>query len=220
MLANNIVVELFIKGGPIMYPIAICIFIIVAVVGERVIWWLRFGRRRDSQRLEKLLAALEAGDFREASALSQGSDDPVVKMIYHGMNHVNSSLQGALQIAAGIELQRAGRFQSVLDTMITMGPLIGLLGTVTGIMKSFAVVGSDELAVQAVTGGIAEALIATAFGLGIAIVCLIPFNYFGGRISRLQFELETAATNVEVMVNAAKQKGFDTVEFRRPEITA
>lgn len=220
MLANNLVIDLFSKGGWIMYPIALCIFISVAVVGERIVWWVRFSRRRDPQRLEKLLAALEAGDFREALALSQGSDDPVVKMIYHGMNHVNSSLQGALQVAAGVELQRAGRFQAVLDTLVTMGPLIGLLGTVTGIMRSFAVVGSSELAVQEVTGGIAEALIATAFGLGIAIVCLVPYNYFGGRISRLQFELETAATNVEVMVNAARQKGFDTVEFRRPEVTA
>jgi biopolymer transport protein ExbB len=219
MLAN-ILVELFKDGGYIMYPIAVCIFVTVAVVGERVAWWIGLSRRRDPQRLEKLLGALEAGDFREASALSKGSEDPVIKMIYHGMNHVNSSLQGALQVAAGVELQKAGRFLSVMDTMVTMGPLIGLLGTVTGIMKAFAVVGSSELAVTAVTGGIAEALIATAFGLGIAIVCLVPYNYYTGRLQRLQFELETAATNVEVMVNAAKQRGYDTVEFRREPVGA
>jgi biopolymer transport protein ExbB len=217
MLAN-ILVELFRDGGYIMYPIAVCIIVTVAVVGERVVWWIGHGRRRDPARLEKLLGALEAGDFREASALSKGSEDPVIKMIYHGMNHVNSSLEGALQVAAGVELQKAGRFLSVMDTMVTMGPLIGLLGTVTGIMKSFAVVGGSELAVQAVTGGIAEALIATAFGLGIAIVCLVPYNYYTGRLQRLQFELETAATNVQVMVNAAKQRGFETIEFRREAV--
>jgi biopolymer transport protein ExbB len=61
-------------------------------------------------------------------------------------------------------------------------------------------VGSAELSVVAVTGGIGEALIATACGLGIAILSLIPFNYFTGRLTRLQFELEAAATNVEMMI--------------------
>jgi biopolymer transport protein ExbB len=62
--------------------------------------------------------------------------------------------------------------------------------------------GSEELAVQAVTGGIAEALIATACGLGIAIFALVPFNYFSSRVSNLEFELQTAATNLEVMLGA------------------
>jgi biopolymer transport protein ExbB len=123
-------------------------------------------------------------------------------MINRGLNHVHGSLQGALQLAAGIELERAGKFLTVMDTLVTLAPLLGLLGTVTGLMGAFLKIGSQELAVKAVTGGIGEALIATACGLGIAIFALIPFNYFNGRVVRLQFELETAATNVEVMVNS------------------
>ena len=65
--------------------------------------------------------------------------------------------------------------------------------------------------------GIGQALIATMCGLAIAIVALIPFNYFTRKLSQLQFELESAATNVEVMVQAAKQKGLDTIEFRRED---
>jgi len=72
-----------------------------------------------------------------------------------------------------------------------------------------------EGATKAITGGIGEALIATMCGLAIAIISLIPFNYFSRKLSQLQFELESAATNVEVMVQSAKQKGFDTMEFRR-----
>ena len=72
-----------------------------------------------------------------------------------------------------------------------------------------------EGATGAITGGIGEALIATMCGLAIAILALIPFNYFSRKLSQLQFELESAATNVEIMVQAAKQKGFDTMEFRR-----
>ena len=71
-------------------------------------------------------------------------------------------------------------------------------------MQAFLSVGSAELSVTAVTGGIGEALIATACGLGIAIFALIPFNMFTAKVTRLQFELETAATNVEVMVNEGK----------------
>ncbi len=198
-----------------MWPILVVSLVSICVVGERVIWWLRERAKRDPERLEKILAAIENGDFASASRLCQGSEDPVIKTIYHGMNHHNSSLQGALQVAAGIELQQAGRFLPVMDTLITLAPLLGLLGTVTGIMGSFSSIGSAELAVEKVTGGIGVALIATAFGLGIAIFNLIPFNYFTGKHQRLQFELETAATNIEVMVQAAKQRGFETQVFRR-----
>lgn len=208
MLAN-IVVEYFIKGGPIMWPILVTALVAVAVIGERIIWWTRESFRRDPDRLEKILAALESGDFKGAAQLAEGSGDPVIRMIWHGLNHVHSSMQGALQVAAGIELQRAGRFLTVMDTLVTLAPLLGLLGTVTGIFGSFTGIGSAELAVEKVTGGIGEALIATMCGLAIAIIALIPFNYFSGKLSRLQFELETAATNVEVMVNAAKAKNED-----------
>jgi biopolymer transport protein ExbB len=79
-------------------------------------------------------------------------------------------------------------------------------------MRAFLSIGSAELAVAKVTGGIGEALIATACGLGIAIFSLIPFNYFSGRVSRLQFELEAAATNVELMVHPSQSAAEATVK--------
>ncbi len=205
MLAN-IVIEFFVKGGPIMWPILICSIVAVAVVGERVFWWWRESLRRDPERMEKVLAALEASDFSSAAAAAKDSGDPVVRMVYHGLNHYHSSLEGALEVAAGVELQRAGRFLTVMDTLVTLAPLLGLLGTVTGLMRAFLDVGDAELAVTAVTGGIGEALIATACGLGIAILALVPFNYFTQKHAQLQFELETAATNVVVMVNASRKR--------------
>ncbi|MBM3879143.1 MAG: MotA/TolQ/ExbB proton channel family protein [Verrucomicrobia bacterium] len=215
MLAN-IVITYFKKGGPIMWPILIVFIVAVCVVGERTIWWLRESLRRNPVALEKTLAAIENGDFREASRLSKDTKDPVLRMIWHGLNHVHFSLQGALQVAAGVELQKAGRFLTVMDTLVTLAPLLGLLGTVVGIMGSFTSIGSAELAVEKVTGGIGEALIATACGLGIAILALVPYNYFSSKTTRLQYELETAATNIEVMVTAAKQRGgFDTMQIRR-----
>jgi len=86
---------------------------------------------------------------------------------------------------------------------------------VSGLFKTFLSIGGEELAVEKVTGGVGEALIATMCGLAIAILALIPFNYFTRKTAYLQFELESAATNVEVMVNAAKQRGFETQMFRQ-----
>jgi biopolymer transport protein ExbB len=177
----NIVVEFFLKGGPIMWPLLICAFVAVAVLGERTVWWLRESRRRNPEKLEQILAALENADVPAATKLAQGSEDPVIRMIYRGLSHVNTSLQGALQLAAGIELERAGKFLSVMDTLVTLAPLLGLLGTVTGLIQAFHSVGSAELSVVEVTGGIGTALIATASGLVIAIISLIPTTFSTAR---------------------------------------
>jgi biopolymer transport protein ExbB len=205
-MQDNVIIKYFIQGGVIMWPILVTAVIAVAVFLERVFWWSRESRRRDSRRLDQILGKIEEGDVEGASALARNSEDPVIRMIWHGLNHVHCSMQGAMQMAAGIEIERAGRFLAVLDTLITLAPLLGLLGTVTGIMDSFNFVGNEELAAQKVSGGIAEALIATACGLAIAMFCLIPFNYFQRRIERLRFELETQATNVEVMLEKLKAR--------------
>ncbi|MGA2555497.1 MAG: MotA/TolQ/ExbB proton channel family protein [Verrucomicrobiota bacterium] len=200
----NIIVEYFGKGGPVMWPILAAALVAVAVVGERSFWWWRESRRRDPRKLEQVLAALENSNLPAALQVAGTSADPVVRMIYRGLNHVHTSMEGALQLAAGIELERAGRFLTVMDTLVTLAPLLGLLGTVTGLMHAFLKVGNEELAVGAVTGGIGEALIATCCGLGIAIFSLVPFNFFTAKVTRLQFELETAASNVEVMIKSGK----------------
>jgi biopolymer transport protein ExbB len=200
MFSGNFLIDNFRKGGPIMWPILIVSIIGLTVVIERIFWWSGRWFRRDPKRIEKVFTAIETGDVAEASRLSRGSRDPVLRMMWNGLNHQHASLQGALQVAAGIEIKRAGRFLVVMDTLVTLAPLLGLLGTITGLIRSFSFLGNEELAVTAVTGGIAEALIATACGLGIAIFALIPFNFFTSRVSNLEFELQTAATNLEVML--------------------
>ncbi|MBB5039524.1 MotA/TolQ/ExbB proton channel family protein [Prosthecobacter dejongeii] len=204
----NVVIKLIHDGGPIMYPILVVGIFAVCVLVERIFWWLRFSAQRNSKQLENVYATLESGDLAKAIALSAQTNDPVVRMVHHGLKHQHSSMQGALEVAAGHELQAAGRFLGAMDTVVTLGPLLGLLGTVTGIMGSFSSIGDSELAVEKVTGGIGEALIATAAGLGIAIATLVPMNYFHSRLAKLQFELEAAANNVLIL---AAQHGFDQV---------
>ena len=202
VITANTVIDFIHRGGPIMIPVMITALLAVVVVAERVAWWIGLQRRRDPALLESIFAALEERRIDEAKTLAATSLDPVISMIPHGLHHHHSSLQGALQVSAGLELQKAGRFLTAMDTIVTLGPLLGLLGTVTGIMGAFGSIGATELAVEKVTGGIGEALIATAAGLGIAIFTLIPLNFFHARLAKLQFDLEAAATNVEVLTSS------------------
>jgi biopolymer transport protein ExbB len=198
MLAN-VALEFFHNGGPIMYPILVVAVVAVCITLERFFWWSHHAIKRDNRLIAAIYHQLQENNPPEAMRLASDSKDPVVRMIHKGLSHPDNSMEGALQVASGHELRSAGKFLSAMDTIVTLGPLLGLLGTVTGIMGSFSSIGSAELAVEKVTGGIGEALIATAAGLGIAIYTLIPMNYFHGRLASLQFDLETAANNVLIL---------------------
>src|SRR5260370_12383802 len=189
-----------------MYPIVAVLVVAVAVILERLVWWTVQTAQRDPAKLDKVYAALEQGNIAAAINLARGSKDPLVRTVWHGLNHVHASLEGALQVASGVEIQRGGRFMTVMDTTITLAPLLGLLGTVTGIMGSFNFVGSSDLAPTKVSSGIAEALIATACGLGIVIFTLIFFNVFNAKLARLQFELEKTSNEVILMLTSLRNR--------------
>jgi biopolymer transport protein ExbB len=203
---GNPVIDTFHKGGPVMYPILVVSIVAVAVVLERIFWWSREFARRDNKKLDQVYTSIDKGNIEAASAASAGSNDPRLRTINHGLNRGDSTMLHALQIASGLEVERASRFLVVLDTIVTLAPLLGLLGTVTGIMAAFRAVGEGGLNVDAVSGGIGEALIATACGLGIAICSLLPFNYFNSKVDHLRFELETVSTNLEMMTKSTAIK--------------
>jgi biopolymer transport protein ExbB len=201
MLAN-LVFETFEKGGPVMWPLLLTLIAALAVVFERTLWWLGERKKRDADRLEQLFAAVESGNIEHAKSLTENTQDVLIRALSGALGKSGAAVQRLLQSGAAVELERASRFLPVLDTIITLAPLLGLLGTVTGIMHSFKFVGNEELAAVKVSGGIGEALIATAFGLGIAIFALIPFNFFNTKVTRLQFELETALTHLEIALDS------------------
>ncbi len=175
----------FLKGGPIMWPLLLCSIIALTVIIERVIFWVREQRSRNQKLVDQILELAERDNYNEAARAGSGSNDYVARILLCGIAHRNFSLNSALDMAAAVELKRMKRFMNMLDTMVTVSPLLGIFGTVTGIIRSFEAIGAyGSQNPMAVTGGIAEALITTAAGLTIAIPSLFFFNYFNSFISR------------------------------------
>ena len=136
-----------------------------------------------------------------AIRISKESKFYVVRALGYALAHREKSLASALLYAQEMELKRFRRGIPILDMVITLAPLLGLLGTVTGMMGSFSLIGGELSTPGAITGGIAEALIATAFGLGIAITALIPFNLLNTRMEKARLEIESAATQLELLMH-------------------
>lgn len=194
-------IEVFLKGGPVMWPLLLTSIVTLGVVIDRL--WFIFQERRSRQPevVDSILQCLEAGLTDNATAAGKGSTDFVARTLTYALTHRDTSLSQAILRVANLELKRFSRGLPVLDTVITLAPLLGLLGTVTGMIHSFGLLGNSELsAPTAITGGIAEALIATAFGLGIAIAALLPFNYLNARQEEARHELEDATAQLELLL--------------------
>ncbi|AKJ64362.1 MotA/TolQ/ExbB proton channel family protein [Kiritimatiella glycovorans] len=191
--------ELMIRGGPLMWPLAACSLIALAVILERGWFWFRLARRRDRELINRLFSMTEEGRFDEAAAAGAQSPAVTVRVLTAGLVHRNYDLPSSMEAAAMAELEHMKRGLGVLDTIITLAPLLGILGTVSGIILSFDLL--SEAGIQnprAVTGGIAQALITTATGLAIAIVTVIPYNALNSKTDKVARYLENIATHFEL----------------------
>lgn len=190
-----------------MWPLFVASMVAFTVVIERLFFTVRESLRRDPAVVARIFAEAEEGRLSEACQAGRASRDFVARVLVYALEHRDVSFSNALLQASSTELQRFNRGISVLDTIVTLAPLMGLFGTVTGMIRAFGLLGASELgAPTAITGGIAEALIATAFGLLIAMIALLPFNFLNARLEGARQEIENAAAHLElVLLKSEKQ---------------
>ena len=196
-----------------MWPILATFFLALCVLLDRVIWWLRLRATLQEVRQEQARVALGTGDFESVWLLTQGTRDPYLRNLEQGLTHAHTSMLAAMQLDATHLLEKSEARMWVISTLITLAPLLGLFGTIVGIMGSFSFVGDEQLAPAKVSGGIAEALIATACGIAIAILCLLPYNFFRKRVSMLRASLERWINHTELLVKSAREHGHDLEVF-------
>lgn len=189
---------LFAKGGLVMYPLLICSIMVVAIFMERC-WYMR-NLQTDTEALLSLITAkIQNGSWAEAAAICARTDGVVAHMLSQGLAVPTGSraeLEQALESAATRINARLRQRLGYLDTIVTLAPLLGLLGTVTGMISSFSVLSVKAGQPLAITGGVGEALVATATGLCVAIAALIAHSYFNQRIEALIYGMEEAANGV------------------------
>jgi biopolymer transport protein ExbB len=201
LLMHQTPMELFANGGIIMWPILIVSFLGITVAIERSLFIWREAASREPEVVEKMLEHVEASDIDSAIALGKQSKDYIARILTYALTHREQSLANAFMRASNQELQRFQQGAAVLDTVITAAPLLGLLGTVTGMMRTFGEMQGDlAAAMGGITGGVAEALIATACGLFIAILGLMPFNILNARAEQAKHEISDASNALELIL--------------------
>ncbi len=204
--------EIFRSGGPVMYPLLACSIIVLTVIIERIFFWVKLDHTRDQFLIDEVLELCRLGDWQAVRLKAENSKDFIIKILISGILHKQFSMGKAMEAAANEEVRRMQQFMGILDTMITVAPLLGIFGTVIGIITSFEVLGTTGIEQpHAVTAGIAQALITTATGLGIAILTVFPYNYFNSKVEKAVHDIEKYATSLEIVYekldpNSSRQK--------------
>lgn len=185
---------IFLKGGPIMFPLGLLSVFGVAVVIEKLIN-LRHGKVVQQEIISCIESLRSHADVPMAIKLCERHNTPLANIIRAGLVEAHASLADIRQTMEDVgkrEVKRLERYLVVLETVAAASPLLGLLGTVFGMIKVFSVIsiaGVGEAGL--LSGGIAEALITTAFGLSIGIPALVAYNFFDSRVENFVIKIES-----------------------------
>lgn len=195
--------EYFQAGGPMMWPLLACSIAAVAVILERCWFWCRTSVKKDETTALGMIESVEAGN----AAYPEKPAGIISTMLAAGLSVPPGKSAKAMEVVLLEALNRMRRGMSILDTIITAAPMLGIMGTVLGIISSFDMLGAAGVSdPKAVIAGIAQALITTATGLGIAVVTIFPYNYFNFRIDQAQDQLEAYASRLELALAGGKKE--------------
>lgn len=193
-------------GGFMMIPLLISALIGLSVIFERLhMFKRRFTTDRDL--LREIFTSVQKHDLSRAHKMCDSSNTPITAVLGVGIEHFNNPLNEmelAMKNRAEEWVPRLEKRIDIIDTVITAAPLMGLLGTIVGMMESFRVLSTKGVnEPNAITGGVAEALVATATGIVIALICLVAYNYLTTKVKHFIYEMESMASRLVEMRHSA-----------------
>ena len=191
-------IEFFHKGGSIMYVLLLCSIFVVTIGIERAMYFSRMDTGRAFAR--EFYQCMANDDFAGARKLAEDHRGALANILFGAMKLVkkdSSRVSSYMEIQSGIALSKLRKRLYYLSVIVTMAPLLGLLGTISGMISAFSVFNLQSGQATAITGGVGEALIATAMGLCVAIIALAVHAYFTQRIESIVTDMEQCFSLVE-----------------------
>ncbi len=207
------------KGGFLMWPILACSVISIGVFAERL-FTLHRATIHVGEFLQGLSNLVQRRNFAEALHESAGTPGPVARVVHAAILHHNlppSELREIVREAGQLEVPKLERFLGVLATLAYLTPLLGLLGTVTGMIDSFATLSSNGgyATVTELSNGVYKSLLTTAAGLVVATPTFVAYSYLSSRVNRLMHEMERAGIEVVHMLSD-REPMSDIITFKAP----
>ena len=195
--------RIFLAGGALMWPILLCSIFALAIILEKF-WHLQKISIDTQEFLSKILEKMKRHDTKEALQICDNTKSPIANILKAGIlkyDRPRPQIIEAIEDASLYEIPRIEKNLPALATIAHISPLLGLLGTVTGMVRCFQTIQAKAAVFQPVSaadlaGGIWEALLATAAGLIVAIPAFVVYNYLVSRINNFMREMEKASTEL------------------------
>ncbi|MDD5255030.1 MAG: MotA/TolQ/ExbB proton channel family protein [Candidatus Omnitrophica bacterium] len=195
--------QVFVAGGPVMWPILLCSIFAFAVILEKF-WHLRRIEIDTRQFLDKILELVKHHKIKEALQFCDGTPSPIAHILKAGIlkyDRTREEIKEAIEDASLYEIPKLEKNLTTLATLAHVSPLLGLLGTVTGMVRCFQTIQMKATSLHPVSpgdlaGGIWEALLTTVAGLIVAIPTFVAYNYLVTRINNFILEMEKASTEL------------------------
>ncbi len=207
------------KGGLLMWPILVCSIISIAVFGERLLYFHR-SAIHVGEFLQGLSNLILRRNFAEALHESAGTPGPVARVIHAAIirhDLPRAELREIVQEAGQLEVPRLERFLGVLATIAYLTPVLGLLGTVAGMMDAFAIISANGgyAGVTELSNGVYKSLLTTAAGLVVAAPTFVAYSYLSSRVNAVMHEMERAGIEVVHMLTN-REEASDIITFQQP----
>ena len=188
------------QGGFMMYPLIICSVIAIGIILERMYTFRKATAVDPEELLEEIKQTYKPGDTAAALKLMDEAKTPYARIFARGLKNGDRSpevIDMAMSQEAANEIPALENYLLGLRTIISIAPLLGLLGTIAGMIYSFKQVAAGGLSSPtAVMSGVSEALISTATGIGVAVIGLVFYNYFGNLVKRFVEDMEYYGTEL------------------------